>query len=191
MDYSKLTDKQLIEIIVNNDSKAAAFLFHEKCHKLFTYIQYSLFQNKQVDVNELINELYVYLEMNNWEKLREFQYRSQLTTWMSTVAIRYFRRNFRNLVIDYTSKEPLIDDKFNIKDSSAENFVTKIDVLDAIQKMKNPMHRLILFKLEIEGCQPEELAEKHATTVSNIYNIKSRAKKELQTLLSEVEDYER
>jgi hypothetical protein len=107
MDYYILTDKQLIKHVLKNDKKAAVFLFQIKCNKLFNYIQYSLFKQNVLETDGLINEFYLYLQQNKWEKLREFQYRVQLTAWLSTVFIRYFWRNYRNFVIAYLAKETL------------------------------------------------------------------------------------
>jgi hypothetical protein len=132
MDYSTLTDQQLIEQIVTKDQNAAAFLFQEKNHRLFSYIRYSIFKNSHVELDEIINEFYVYLEKNNWEKLKEFQFRAQLTTWLSTAAIWYFRRNYKNLVIDFPGKELLMDDRYKIKDNGAENFIKQVSQLSII-----------------------------------------------------------
>jgi len=192
MDYHCLSDRQLIDKIIENDPLAITHLLSVRTKGVFSYVKYNLFQNTYIETDDLISELYIFLQEDDWKKLREFQYHSKLTTWLSVVVFRYFRKKHNHLVTDNKAFEPLNTQRdYNTSDGSIDTFHAKIDLLDAINKIQNPTHKLVLFHLEIEGYDPEDMAKKLETTISNIYNIKSRAKKELQTILNEDRNYEK
>jgi RNA polymerase sigma factor (sigma-70 family) len=192
MDFHDLTDQQLVEKILTNNQGAIVHFFQVRVKNVFTYIKFNLFQNTYIEVDDLIGEIYIYLHSNNWQKLREFQFRSKLSSWLSVVAFRYFRKKYSHLVRDNKAFEPLnIHRDNNKQDGTVEAIHAKIDLMDAINKIQNPTHKAVLFHLEIEGYDPEDIAKQLETTISNIYNIKSRAKKELQSILNEEKNYEK
>lgn len=43
-------------------------------------------------LNELVNEFYLYIAADNWKKVRQFDFRSKLMTWIGVVAIRFFKK---------------------------------------------------------------------------------------------------
>lgn len=190
MNYYSLTDQLLVERIIENDPLAISHLLHQRCMGLFKYIQSTICKDNFLEINDLSNELYLFLQEENWKKLREFEFRSKLITWLSVVAIRYFRKKYKSLMIDSTRKESLINMENTLSTNPMEGFIDKIDILDAIQKMSNPIHKQVLYLIEIEGYESEEVALKLNTTASNIYNIKSRAKKELYSMLTQERNHE-
>lgn len=87
-------DKKYVERIISDDNFAYYF-FHNKCRKLFSKIQWTIFGN-DTDYDELINSFYDYLKSPDkesgefWHKLKTFDYRTSLFDWIKTVAVRYF-----------------------------------------------------------------------------------------------------
>lgn len=69
-------------------------IFCKKCSKLFSYILYSIYGN-MTTLNELVNEFYLYIAADNWRKVRQFDFRSKLMTWVGVVAIRFFQKKKR------------------------------------------------------------------------------------------------
>ena len=105
--YSNYTDKQLVDGILKNDKPLIDYFFNEKCSKLFSYIVLNVF-DRRIETNELVSELFLYLASNDWYKIRQFDFRSKLMTWVSVVAIRFFQKK-REQLIENGPSEPLID----------------------------------------------------------------------------------
>lgn len=179
-----LTDFEIIEYLIQGNSQVIQFLFYEKCYSLFVYIIKKVFDNK-VDKNELINVLYLYLYEDNWKKVREFEGRSKLTTWLSVVSVRFFIKKKSNL-IEYNSNIVQLSEIENIKiESIYDRFESKIDLYYAINKLKNPRERFVIVALEIHGESTEYVAETLGITIENLYNIRKRAKNHLSKILKE------
>ena len=91
MTYDLYTDEQLVNGLINNNKKIIEYFFCKKCSKLFTYIVYSIYGG-MASLNELVNEFYVYIAADNWRKVRQFDFRSKLMTWIGVVAVRFFQK---------------------------------------------------------------------------------------------------
>jgi len=61
----------------------------------------------------------------------------------------------------------------------------KIDILNAIQKLKCPRDRFVVIAMEIEDREAEEIAKQLNVTTANLYNIKKRALDKLAILLND------
>ena len=171
-DIEQYTDEQIIIGIINNDHSMIEYFFFKKCKSLFAYIIQSVF-NYQIDENTLISELYIYLQANDWYKLKQFDYRSKLTTWTSVVAVRYFQKK-RELLIESETSQALngkTDYGFN------PNFCVerRIDIYDALNRMQNTRYRHVIEMLDLKEMRPDLLAEQMNVTVDNLYNIHRRA----------------
>lgn len=86
-----MTDKEIVDGIIMGKEEIIKYFFFTKCSRLFTYIILSIFGGK-ADKNELLNELFLYLAQDEWKKLKEFDFRSSLLTWISVVAVRFFTK---------------------------------------------------------------------------------------------------
>ncbi|MBP1673652.1 MAG: polymerase sigma factor, sigma-70 family [Bacteroidetes bacterium] len=185
--YDLLTDEQLIQCIIQNDEYAIEYFFYNKCHKMFSRIIWQVFSSK-VEMDELIDEFYIYLQENNWSKLRGFVGDSALMTWLTVVAVRFFVKNkqqmtntgkIHTLNFDEVGSEL---DKMGV--FNFESILRKKELYIAINKIKNARYRWVLLA-ELNGQIPEEMAIDLKTNVGNIYNLKKRAKIELAELLNE------
>ncbi len=181
-----LSDKDIVDGLLANDERIVYYLFYEKCSVMFSYIIKSIFKY-HIDRDELISELYIYLKRDDWHKVRNFNYQSKFTTWLSVVAVRFFIQR-RGSLIDYTSNIAPVD-MTTIPDIESTTrfdlFIDKIDLYTAINKLTNPRERFALFAIDIEGRDEEDVAIDLGVSVANLYNIKSRAKKHLSTILKE------
>lgn len=180
------TDQEIIAQVVRNDRAMIEYLFCEKCSSLLSYIAYSIFDNR-VDRRELISELFLYIAKDDWYKLRQFDFRSSLMTWMSVVATRFFQKK-RNELLEKDSEEALLS---KIKEtyqpySSKER---KMDVRNALEKMKNARYKDVIYELDLRDTSPEEYAAKNGITVDNLYNLHRRALLQLKSIMSKKEDY--
>lgn len=182
----KYTDKEIIDGILRNDAMIIEHFFFKECKPLFAYIVRSVFDGKQ-EINELINELYLYLQHDNWYKVRQFDYRSQLITWISVVAIRFFQKK-RALMIESDSIETLYEQNTFWHEANIGQD-RRMDVHNAIQKMTNERYRYVIEELELKEREPEELAQEMNITIDNLYNIRRRARLQLRTIMVRKEDY--
>jgi RNA polymerase sigma factor (sigma-70 family) len=179
-----LTDKQIIDYLIIGDNRVTNFLFYEKCSSMFGYIIKEVFAY-QVDKDELVSELYIYLSEDNWKKVREFEGRSKFTTWLSVISVRYFYKKKRNM-IESDPRNTQIDEAEKLPSGvTYDNFVNNIDLYNAINKLKNPRDRFVIMALEIEGQTPDEVAMSLEISVDNLYNVRKRAKKHLSDILTE------
>ncbi|MDR0982993.1 MAG: sigma-70 family RNA polymerase sigma factor [Culturomica sp.] len=167
MNYS---DRELIDGILANDEEIIRIFFFECCAPMFRYIVAKVFRNRE-EQDELINELYIYLHENDWYKLRQFNFRSKLTTYVSVVAMRFFMR-MRNRMIEFDLDSALYlqneDTTYDIQDA-------KMDLNTILSSLPNERYRKVIYALYIEDVEPEMLAQEFDITIANLYNIKRRA----------------
>ena len=90
--FESLSDRQLVELLLANDQEAVEYVFFHRCAGMFAHIVHSVFQS-QGKKEELISEFYLYLSENDWSRLRQFEFKSALNTWLTVIAVRYFRKN--------------------------------------------------------------------------------------------------
>lgn len=178
------SDKELVEGILANDERIINYFFFERCAPMFRHIIKNVFDYK-AEKDELINELYLCLRKNDWEKLRKFEYRSKLTTWLKVVAIRFFIKE-RDELIENLSETPLY--RQEIYDTQ-DRTISKIDVESVLSKIPNVRYREVIHSLFIEDIEPQLLADKMEITVDNLYNIKRRAMSQLAQMIGEEARY--
>ncbi|RHP60098.1 RNA polymerase sigma factor [Bacteroides sp. OF04-15BH] len=173
-----MTDKEIIEGLVNRDNRITGY-FLEKYRPLFLNAIQVIF-DYPVDKDECINELYFYLMKEDAAKLKAFEYRSTLGCWLKKVVIRFFRdlRDTRR-VIDDNSKEPLYEKKGNNQDDEVIDTLAadeaKADLEHLFALMKNERYVMVIRALVLEDREPEQIARFMGITVANLYNIKKRA----------------
>ena len=85
---NRFSDKELVEGILNNNNEIIVYFFFEQCMPMFRDIKHRVY--RKADMNGLISEFYIYLHADNWHKLRQFDYRIALMSWISIIAVRFF-----------------------------------------------------------------------------------------------------
>lgn len=184
-----MTDKEIIQGLIAHDKHVTKDFFFVSCRPLFKSIIKQVF-NYEVEYDELVNELYIYLMENDAAKLKGFQYRSSLYQWLKVVAIRFYI-NKRNTLIDEKNNSTLYENK--VKDIIVESETTaKADLNRLFSLMPNKRYVYVIQRLVIEGWVPEQLAEEMNITTANLYNIKRRAMAQLtQVAINDVKKYGR
>jgi RNA polymerase sigma factor (sigma-70 family) len=170
----KLSDRDLIEGMLNNSNDIIQYFFFEKCTPVLHYVTNRICDGKQ-EKNELINDLYLYLQKNDWYKLRQFDYRSKLTTWLSVVSIRFFQKKRAGLI----DCEPLETLNISEKENPEKRLHQKLDVDSLINRLPNERYRFVIRELMLNDREPQEVAVEMKITVENLYNIKRRASQQL------------
>lgn len=172
----RLSDRQIVDMLLANDSDAVEYVFFQRCDKMFSHIIKTIFQS-QGKKEELITELYLYLSEDDWRRLRQFEFRSELNTWLSVVAIRFF---FEKKLFFLTNTEQLdalinedgddIPDEYDFLDD-----ISKIELYRVIETLPKPRERLALLGT-LAGKKAEVIAEELGCTVIAVYNLIKRAK---------------
>lgn len=179
-----ITDKEIIEGLIANDEQVTRYFFFEKCTPMLRYIINAIFVNR-VEKDELVNELYIYLQEDNWRKLRKFDYRSKLITWLSIVATRFFLKK-HDLLIENNDINALIDNGYD----PLKKLLIKMDVHHLLERMPNARYREVIHALYIDDMEPRTVANKLGVTIDNLYNIKSRALQQFSQIIKKEDGYD-
>lgn len=182
-----MTDKEIIQGLIARDNRVTEEFFFVKCRPLFYAIMKLVF-SYEVDYDEMVNELYVYLMEDDAVKLKNFQYRCSVYQWLKILAIRYFIKKRKNLIEDDTH-EPPYNGREEIEDADAA-IQAQNDLERLFNQMPNKRYVHVIRHLIIEDVQPDELAEEMEITTANLYNIKRRAIVSLtRTALKDIKEY--
>lgn len=182
--FNSLSDRELVAMLLANDKEAIEYVFFYRCNGMFAHIINSVFKT-QGKKEELITELYLYLSDNDWKLLRMFEFRSGLNTWLTVVAVRFFKKkHFSQTKIVVTEPQILVEtrkdesDDFNVIDE-----MSRIDLYKAIDKLEKPRERYALLA-ELSGKDAEEIAADMQCTVSAVYNLTKKARAALKNFFN-------
>lgn len=183
----ELTDKEIIEGLIRRDNFVTNKYFLVKYRPLFIKTANAIFDYK-IDIDELINDLYLYLMKDDAEKLRSFEGRCTFGSWLKIVTIRFFNGLKKSdKVIEDVSKEPLYEKNVKENTFTMNNVTTteaKHDVerlfklmIDSHPKKREEYTRYVsvIRALVLDDKEPEHVAMFMGISVDNLYNIKKRA----------------
>ena len=112
--------------------------------------------------------------------------KAQLNTWISVVSFRFFL-NFKKSKIDsnglVTIYEQWDDKIMNYKQECHSQ--VRMDVVKAIESLKNATERDVARELLLDGIDIQEVAASHQLSVDYTYTVKSRAMAHLRKLLKD------
>ncbi len=182
-----MTDQEIVQGLIARDNRLTEEFFFVKCRPLFCSIINKIF-DYEVDYDEFVNELYVYLMADDACKLRRFGFRSSVYQWLKVLATRFFIRR-REKMIDNNGQETPYDMCRQTvaapRDTSAE-----YDMERLFEAMPTQRYAYVIRQLVIEDKEPEQLAQEMNITTANLYNIKRRAMAQLtRTALKDRNEY--
>ena len=182
-----MTDQEIIQGLIERDNKITEEFFFDKCRPLFCKI-INLVISYEVDYNEFVNELYVYLMENDAQKLRNFEFRSSVYMWLKILAIRYFIKK-RGRMIDVNPQNPPYEGQELPTDEGSEE-EARADLERLFKQMPTQRYATVIRMLLIEDWEPIQLADKMGVTTANLYNIKHRAMAQLTRIaLNDIKKY--
>lgn len=171
-----MSDQEIIQGLIARDNRVTETFFFVRCRPLFLSIMQRVF-DYEVDYDELVSELYVFLMADDALKLRTFEYRSSVFQWLKVLAIRFFIKK-RHRLIDDSSQETLYERNHTTVDAD-KNMTAAADVERLFDHMPNKRYVEVIRRLVLEDCEPEQLAAEMGITTANLYNIKRRAMAQL------------
>lgn len=180
--FNRLSDRQLVEMLLANDEETVEYVFFHRCDGMFEHIVNSILPNG--NKGELINEYYLYLREDDWRRLRQFEFRSGLNTWLTIVAIRFFNAK-KSLA--QTNDKALSSLPMDKAENVADDFdvyheMSRVELYDAINRLSKPRERLALLG-ELMGKSAESIAEELGCTVAAVYNLTKKARKAVKKMM--------
>ena len=186
-----MTDIQIIERLIARDEQVTQQFFFEDCRLLLMSIVHNVFHD-QVDYDDMISELYLYLMEDDARRLRQFEGRSSIYQWIKTVAIRYFLEK-RDEMIEKDSEEHLLEQVADAEVVEVEpRWSAKMDMESLFALMPNQRYVHVIRRLVLDDAEPQTVADEMGITIDNLYNLKKRAIAALTAIaLHERKRYER
>ena len=182
-----MTDQEIIQGLIARDNRVTTEFFFDKCRPLFCSIMQKVF-DYEVEFDEMVNELYVYLMENDAVKLRNFEYRSSVYQWLKILAIRFFI-NKRGRLIEDASQETPYDGRQQMADTD-KDMTAEGDIERLFNNMPNKRYVYVIRRLILEDWEPDKLAKDMSITTANLYNIKRRAMAQLTcAALNDIKEY--
>jgi RNA polymerase sigma factor (sigma-70 family) len=196
-EFEQLTDTELVQKVIENDSNAIVYLFYVKFIKLFAHNLSKITSNKTLDIKSYINDFFIYLYENDWRRLKTYDPELSLKTWMSTVSYRFFL-NSEEGKIDFVRLNPIYNKDDDFVDKTSENQQQTyqdwlkmkdseilMDINYAIKTIKNERDREIAELMLLQGYEPQQIAEKFNLSVDYVYTVKNRILKSIKNTLKE------
>ena len=183
--FDSLSDKQLVELLLANDEEAIEYLFFIRCNGMFAHIACSVFQS-QTCKEELITDFYFFLSENNWSRLRQFEFKAGLNTWLTVIAIRFFKKIRVSQTKMLTIDPQLIVEtrKDETDDYDIINEMSRLELYKAIDRLSKPRERYALLA-DLTGKRAEDIAAEMGCTVAAVYNLTKKARTELKSIMKE------
>lgn len=182
-----MTDQEIIQGLILKDERVTREFFFQKCRPLFCAVMQHVF-DYEVDYDEFVNELYIYLMEDNAQKLRSFQYRCSLYHWLKMVAIRYFIKKRERMIDINPPKTPYNEPVQTENDEDKK--VALGDLERLFMQMSTPRYAYVIKRLLIDDWEPTRLAQEMNITTANLYNIKRRAMAQLTLVaLNDIKEY--
>ena len=168
----QMSDKEIIEALIARNARVTQRFFYEDCRPLFASIIRNVF-SYEVDYDEFVNELYLYLMEDDAYKLRQFEGRSSVYQWLKVVALRYFVQK-RDRMIDTAPNNPLIGEE-TASVNTESMLAAKIDMRHLLDCLPSCRQAYAIEQLVMADREPAKVAGELGVTVENLYNIKKRA----------------
>lgn len=167
-------DAIFIEALRNGNNTTCQQFFYNEIGGILHKIRMEVFRGN-VDFDEMVSELYLYLSRDNWAKFDSFDGKNgcRLRTWMIPVTWRYFM-SIRERLLHHENNEGKPDP---IRDYANDDLriPIAIDVNAVLSKMPNQRYAEIIRLLLIEGYTAIDVADMLGMRVENVYNLKHRA----------------
>ncbi len=182
-----MNDQEIIKGLIARDSYVTQNFFFVKCRPLFYSVMKQVF-DYEVEYDEMVNELYIYLLEDDAFKLRNFQYRSSVYQWLKVLAIRFFIKKRHRMIDDNSNETPYGEQDKSADDESRKD--AQYDMERLLEAMPSKRYVEVIRRLVLEDCEPEVLAQEMNITTANLYNIKRRSIAQLTRIaLNDIKAY--
>lgn len=182
-----MNDREIIDGLIAKDEAVTQNFFFAKCRPLFYSVMKQVFSH-EVEYDEMVNELYIYLMEDDASKLRHFQYRSSVYQWLKVLAVRFFIKKHHRMIDENSSETP-----YSVQDKTVDIGLdkdAKYDLERLFAAMPTKRYVEVIRRLILEDCEPEVVAQEMNITTANLYNIKRRSIAQLTRIaLNDIKEY--
>ena len=180
MDFSHLTDEQLVEKIRANDSELYSEIINRYQAKLSHYLK--KFISHESELEDVLQEVFI----KTYKNLYGFDIEKKFSSWIFRIthneAINNIKKRKKELLILDEAEWQIIDEKMSLE-KEVERAIDRELIEQALLKIKIKYREpLILFFLEEKSY--EEISEILRIPVSTVGVLIMRGKKKLQQYLS-------
>lgn len=184
-DFANMSDKDLVEQLLANNPEAIVYFFYKKYIALFKYNANKL-SLSSVNIRDLVDELFLSLYQDNWQKLRTYNCEYSLSAWITVVSYRFFKK-YKNSMIDLKGQITISDKLENETDKWMQQKIESIgmDLNKAIEQIQNERDRDIAKLLFVDNVETKYVAEKYKLTIDYAYTVKNRIIKFLRNNLTD------
>lgn len=183
-DSAYAEDRLIVQNTLDGNTAPLIHFLQTDCRFLFRKIQNSILQNLDVVPNDLVHDFYIFLNENNWKKLRSFRFQSKLLTWTNSVAVRYFMDEYKKELLENARKNPQVDESMLQALVVPDKTFPAINLQAAIAKLKNPRERMIL-QYTLQNYPSKKIAEELKISIGNLYTLRNRAINHLKQQINE------
>lgn len=167
--YIRLCDREIVGRIITRpyDEVAAAFIIYNRYSPLLRKICLKVFDNNAAWYGDCQSDLYMYLKGENgdWDKLRNFEWRSGLAAWLGRIASRRFAEikplltgnSKKILSIDSMEKQ---ETPIQLPDKGIEEYAVRernVLLMEAIGLLDIPEQKFVILK-RLQGYSSREIA---------------------------------
>lgn len=162
--------------LIDRDPQTTEKFYREGCAGMLSYIMKHLYPNgANVEMEEVINDLYLYLMKEDAAVLRRFRGESKLTTFIRQVAKNYFKRKKDN-----ESKRRIAEDKYveqEAFDRLCEKIkkITKDEINKTLERMSNKRSSYLIRRLYLDGYPASSVAQELDVPIETFYVLRQRA----------------
>lgn len=167
--YVKYSDEEIVDSIVKppHNEEVAAYLIYNRYAPLFKNIYRKVFENDPSWYGDCLNDLYLFLRGKDleWNKLKTFEWKSKLGTWLSKIAYNRFLE-IKPILIGKMKNIVYIDDNYDNKTSlqipnddeqDYERRERNVLLLEAISMLEDPDQKFVILK-RLQGYNSKEIA---------------------------------
>lgn len=175
-------DAQMVRELTGGNEGAMEYVFYKNYNSLLRLNFRKATSGYRANYDDLIQNLYLYISADNWDKLRRYDAaKSPFANWFSVVSYRFFKDSVRSM-IDSSPQVPIEDMNDHDIEMSSGGFMSTLmmDIKDILKRFKPPRDREVLTAFLIDDEEPDTIAKRIGVTIDNLYNIKRRALERLR-----------
>lgn len=167
--YVKYSDEEIVGYIIESpyNEEAAAYLIYTRYAPLLKNIYRKVFENDISWYGDCVNDLYLFLKGKDleWNKLKNFEWKSKFGTWLSKIAYNRFLE-IKPILIGRMKNTIYIDDNydnkisFQIPDGGEQDYERRernILLLEAVSMLEDTDQKFVILK-RLQGYNSKEIA---------------------------------
>jgi len=184
-----LAEPKLLDLILQGDRDAVSHLLLIRCGPGLKYLVGQKYPTLNLDLNDLVSEVYLALSKNSWRALERFRGANRkgqscsLVNYIFCIASRLLWQKMDRRMKEKRWLDTLDHEGVHTGNDELRQSLQRSDALILLEGLKDPVDRAVIMLYKIEERNVNEVAAMLNTSVGNVYTRCSRALTELRGLL--------